>query len=130
MSRADFESKNTPPQDVFYDEFISSQCYITAIQIRGRRLEYATHACRLYNEKWKGWQSAEKHYKDKAVNVVPREKIKHPESSSEFVHDLPKYGIKWNGLNTPLLVPMGDGYWTPWHIADTLIRATYKGGIE
>lgn len=33
---------------------------------------------------------------------------------------LPRYGIRWNGPNLPLAVPMGDGYWTPWHLADAL----------
>jgi len=28
-----------------------------------------------------------------------------------------RYGIKWNGPQQPLALPMGDGYWTPWHIA-------------
>lgn len=32
--------------------------------------------------------------------------------------DLVRYGVTWNGeKNTPLLTPMPDGYWTPWHLA-------------
>ncbi len=30
---------------------------------------------------------------------------------------LPRYGIKWHGPQTPLTVPMEDGYWTPYHLA-------------
>lgn len=30
---------------------------------------------------------------------------------------LPRYGIRWNGPQNPLTVPMEDGYWTPWHLA-------------
>lgn len=33
---------------------------------------------------------------------------------------LPRYGLRWNGPGNPLAVPMDDGYWTPWHLADTL----------
>ncbi len=30
---------------------------------------------------------------------------------------LPRFGIRWNGPQEPLAVPMDDGYWTPWHLA-------------
>ncbi|WMR34751.1 hypothetical protein QT513_08435, partial [Metapseudomonas otitidis] len=33
---------------------------------------------------------------------------------------LPRYGLRWNGPQLPLSVPMDDGYWTPWHLADQL----------
>lgn len=33
---------------------------------------------------------------------------------------LPRYGLRWNGPTEPLAVPMDDGYWTPWHLADAL----------
>lgn len=36
------------------------------------------------------------------------------------VHGLPRYGLRWNGPDQPLAVPMEDGYWTPWHLADQL----------
>lgn len=36
---------------------------------------------------------------------------------------LPRYGIRWNGPDEPLAVPMVDGYWTPWHLA---ARAGHK----
>lgn len=32
---------------------------------------------------------------------------------------LPRYGLRWNGPQQPLAVPMDDGYWTPWHLAAT-----------
>ena len=31
---------------------------------------------------------------------------------------LPRYGLRWNGPTEPVAVPMLDGYWTPWHLAD------------
>ncbi|MCY1363588.1 hypothetical protein D9M68_693720 [compost metagenome] len=33
---------------------------------------------------------------------------------------LPRYGLRWNGPGQPLSMPMDDGYWTPWHLADEL----------
>lgn len=33
---------------------------------------------------------------------------------------LPRYGLRWNGPSEPLSVPMADGYWTPWHLADAM----------
>lgn len=32
---------------------------------------------------------------------------------------LPRYGVRWNGPTQPLSVPKDDGYWTPWHLAQT-----------
>ena len=33
-------------------------------------------------------------------------------------YDLVRYGVTWEGQsNQPLLTPMPDGYWTPWHLA-------------
>jgi hypothetical protein len=31
---------------------------------------------------------------------------------------LPRYGLRWTGPGIPLSVPMDDGYWTPWHLAE------------
>jgi len=31
---------------------------------------------------------------------------------------LPRYGLRWSGPDQPLAVPMVDGYWTPWHLAE------------
>lgn len=39
---------------------------------------------------------------------------------------LPRYGLRWNGPTKPLAVPLADGYWTPWHLAD----AAYRRGAE
>jgi hypothetical protein len=30
---------------------------------------------------------------------------------------MPRYGLRWSGPEAPLSVPMDDGYWTPWHMA-------------
>lgn len=41
-------------------------------------------------------------------------------------HDNPtsltRWGIQWNGPENPIAVPMDNGYWTPWHVADELLR--------
>jgi hypothetical protein len=34
---------------------------------------------------------------------------------------LDRYGIEWTGPKTPISVPMPDGYWTPWHLAQERI---------
>lgn len=38
---------------------------------------------------------------------------------------LPRYGLRWEGAEhckPPLSVPMPDGYWTPWHLAEAAVR--------
>lgn len=34
---------------------------------------------------------------------------------------LPRYGIRWNGPNVPISVPMLDGLWTPWFLAQEAV---------
>jgi hypothetical protein len=34
---------------------------------------------------------------------------------------MPRYGLRWNGPDQPLAVPMDDGYWMPWHLAKARI---------
>ena len=36
--------------------------------------------------------------------------------------ELPRYGLRWNGPTDPVSVPMDDGYWTPWHLAQAQIQ--------
>jgi hypothetical protein len=36
--------------------------------------------------------------------------------------ELIRYGIEWAGPKDPIAVPMDDGYWTPWHIANQELR--------
>ncbi len=43
---------------------------------------------------------------------------------------LPRYGLRWNGPGAPLSVPMSDGYWTPWHLADDLSQMLKKLDLE
>ena len=39
--------------------------------------------------------------------------------------DLVRYGVTWDGSpDKPLLTPVSDGYWTPWHIAARLPQPT------
>lgn len=35
---------------------------------------------------------------------------------------LTRWGIQWNGPEQAIALPMDDGYWTPWHVADELLR--------
>lgn len=35
---------------------------------------------------------------------------------------LERYGIEWRGPHMPIALPMPDGYWTPWHIAEEALR--------
>ena len=50
--------------------------------------------------------------------LPPRPPLSEPLNHPELV----RYGMDWNGSpDSPLLVPKDDGYWTPWHIAASLI---------
>lgn len=37
-----------------------------------------------------------------------------------------RFGIRWNGPQSPLAVPMDDGYWTPWHVAQAELAAVKR----
>lgn len=50
--------------------------------------------------------------------ITPAAPPRPPEGSG-----LPRYGLRWNGANTPLAVQMDDGYWTPWHLAEQIKNA-------
>lgn len=41
---------------------------------------------------------------------------------------LQRYGVQWNGPDQPIAVPMPDGYWTPWHLADGHARDAARYG--
>ncbi len=47
-------------------------------------------------------------------NVPLREEL--PPHSPEG-DGLPRYGLRWDGPDQPVAVPMDDGYWTPFHLA-------------
>ena len=49
---------------------------------------------------------------DRLTGIQPEAAPRPPGGSG-----LPRYGIRWNGPDQPLTVPMVDGYWTPWHLA-------------
>ena len=38
-------------------------------------------------------------------------------------HGLPRYGLRWGGPDSPLPIPMDDGYWTPYHLAVRQMRS-------
>lgn len=33
-----------------------------------------------------------------------------------------RFGIRWNGPQEPIAVPMDDGHWTPWHLANAEVE--------
>ena len=35
----------------------------------------------------------------------------------------PRYGLRWPSHGAPLAVPMPNGYWTPWHLAEAALAA-------
>ena len=50
---------------------------------------------------------------DEAVRAMPDEALK-------------RYGVRWMGAYTPICVPMDDGYWTPWHVANEEVARLTK----
>lgn len=44
--------------------------------------------------------------------------------------ELRRYGIKWNGPESPIATEMKDGYWTPFHIAADIITKLKTEYIE
>lgn len=48
----------------------------------------------------------------------------YPESGElRDILTLSRWGITWQGPENPICVPMNDGYWTPWHLAEKEIDA-------
>lgn len=43
------------------------------------------------------------------------------DTSAEAV--LVRVGLQWNGPREFVCTPMADGYWTPWHVADSALAA-------
>lgn len=52
---------------------------------------------------------------DRLKGLRPAAPPRPPEGES-----LPRYGLRWNGPQQPVAVPMADGYWAPWHLADQI----------
>jgi hypothetical protein len=46
------------------------------------------------------------------------------------VNTLKRYGIEWTGPKTPIAVPMKDGHWTPWHLAQEGIAELEKENAD
>jgi hypothetical protein len=40
-----------------------------------------------------------------------------PPMGSDSDEGMPRYGLRWNGPKDPVSVPMPDGYWTPYYLA-------------
>lgn len=56
--------------------------------------------------------------------LVPEPPPRPPEGEG-----MPRYGLRWNGPKQPVSVPMADGYWTPWHLAEAeceQLRANHR----
>lgn len=49
--------------------------------------------------------------------IVPELPPRPPEGEG-----MPRYGIRWHGLDRPLAAKMDDGYWTPWHLANAEVE--------
>jgi hypothetical protein len=79
------------------------------------------------NGLWEGMLTAQRE-RDEARAEVERLRGAKPELPPRPPDGdgLPRYGIRWNGPTAPIAVPMADGYWTPWHLAD----AAYRRGAE
>lgn len=59
-----------------------------------------------------------------AIDAAEYEIDKRKRSSGEPSAELVRYGVDHNhGPHQPTHIPMEDGYWTPWHIADAALRA-------
>jgi hypothetical protein len=58
---------------------------------------------------------------ERLQGLAPELPPRHPEGEG-----LPRYGIRWDGPDQPLAVPMADGYWTPWHLAESRDRSLAK----
>jgi hypothetical protein len=62
-----------------------------------------------------------------AVGLPPRPPAIEPPAHP----DLERYGVTWDGSpDKPLLTPMVDGYWTPWHIAAARVQAAQPTTTE
>lgn len=46
-----------------------------------------------------------------------------PPAGADSWPELERYGIEWQGPNLPIALPMPDGYWTPWHVAEAGIKS-------
>lgn len=44
----------------------------------------------------------------------------------ENIAPMARFGIRWNGPQSPIAVPMDDGYWTPWHVASAEVERLRK----
>lgn len=51
--------------------------------------------------------------------LPPRPPVRERHSSPS---PLTRWGIQWNGPEQAIALPIDDGYWTPWHVADELLR--------
>lgn len=79
--------------------------------------EYAANAARRVLRAELAERAVVKHLQGLRPEIPP-----FPPSGS----GLPRYGLRWNGSTQPLSVPMDDGYWTPWHLAERLLLALRK----
>lgn len=80
------------------------------------------------------WQEAERRFlvMAQAAEALEAEVVRLKGLQPEFPpyppegHGLPRYGLRWNGPEAPLAVPMADGYWTPFHLAQRQLFAIQR----
>ncbi|KGU87250.1 hypothetical protein N005_01475 [Pseudomonas mediterranea CFBP 5447] len=82
---------------------VIGQPYTLAMHSDLTRRQFYSHAQALLAER------------DQLKGLVPGYPPRPPDGEG-----LPRYGLRWNGPQQPLAVPMNDGYWTPWHLAHQL----------
>lgn len=117
--RKAFESHRNPKvlKKVKWDEFTSE--YIP----RKPHSEFAKNKAAGFNASLWGFQEGYFHQENRIRELEKEvERLKGIKPGLEFNQfPLPRFGIRWNGPKTPLAVPMDDGYWTPFHVAERLI---------
>ena len=46
--------------------------------------------------------------------------------NDEHIISLSRYGLQWNGPDNFVCIEMTDGYWTPWHIAQSKLTESLR----
>lgn len=107
------ELKMTPSQTKLME-----QCRAEAYEVRVANAE----SIRENDHDLDSWTEAyaQALYSERSKWLTPELPPRPPQGIGE---QPPRYGLKWNGPEQPLSVPMNDGYWTPFHIAEASINA-------
>lgn len=57
------------------------------------------------------------------VSEIPNAIYEQPARAGSGEVALVRFGLQWNGPREFVCTPMADGYWTPWHIAQSALTA-------